>query len=243
MDAQLQGLAWIGTSSLRGQRLRSQTPEEVAREFESLFLQQLLSVLRPVRNEGDEEGILGGAGEDVYGGMMEQALAEALAAGGGIGLAEPILRFLQSLRADSDGKPQSELPRLTAEEVGRRLADELRDARVTSLPGLRSDPFSGEERFHRGVDLGLPPGSPVNAVTSGRVVFAGRQGAYGNTVLIVGPSGDSVRYAHLDEIRVKEGDVVGRGDVVGTVGTTGRSTGPHLHLEMKTAGRLVELEG
>jgi murein DD-endopeptidase MepM/ murein hydrolase activator NlpD len=102
---------------------------------------------------------------------------------------------------------------------------------VTSRYGWRTHPITGESAFHSGIDLGAPKGTPVLATKDGVVDFAGRSGGYGNLIEL---SHDSfgTRYAHLDQIFVKNGQRVKKGQQIGTVGSTGRSTGPHLHFEV-----------
>jgi murein DD-endopeptidase MepM/ murein hydrolase activator NlpD len=115
-------------------------------------------------------------------------------------------------------------------------------ARVTSRFGWRQDPLGAGLRFHRGVDIAAPRGSQVPAAADGRVAFAGHASGYGNTVVIEHADGTSTRYGHLDEIGVNRGDVVPAGGIIGTVGSTGRCTGPHLHFELLQDGRHVNPE-
>jgi len=89
-------------------------------------------------------------------------------------------------------------------------------------------------RFHKGLDLSAPAGTPVFATADGKVIFAGRRGDYGNLVIIEHASGQSTWYGHLSKIDVSEGDVIRRGVKVGEVGRTGRATGNHLHYEIRT---------
>lgn len=92
-------------------------------------------------------------------------------------------------------------------------------------------------RFHPGLDLGAPIGTPIKAIKAGGVIEAGYAvGGYGNTVVVDHGSGLTSRYAHLSKIEVKAGDAVTTSSTIGTVGMTGRSTGPHLHLEVRQAG-------
>jgi len=102
----------------------------------------------------------------------------------------------------------------------------------TSGFGPRLDPFTGQSAFHPGLDFGGPTGMPVFAAASGRVVFAGDRGSYGNVVEIDHGMGFHTRYAHLSAIAVRPNSFVARGALVGRVGSTGRSTGPHLHYEV-----------
>jgi murein DD-endopeptidase MepM/ murein hydrolase activator NlpD len=104
--------------------------------------------------------------------------------------------------------------------------------KITSHIGWRKNPFGGGYEFHSGIDIDAPQGSKVRATADGVVVLAGWYGDYGKTVIIRHPSGYLTLYAHLSHIDVKERQKVKAGDVVGRVGSTGRSTGPHLHYEV-----------
>ncbi len=111
--------------------------------------------------------------------------------------------------------------------------------RVTSRFGVRHHPVLGYSKLHKGVDFAAPVGTPVMAAGEGVIVKAGWYGAYGNYVLIRHNSDYSTAYAHLNKISVKPGTHVKQGQVIGTVGTTGRSTGPHLHHEVIYRGSQV----
>jgi murein DD-endopeptidase MepM/ murein hydrolase activator NlpD len=102
---------------------------------------------------------------------------------------------------------------------------------VTSNYGWRGNPVTGDWAFHSGIDLGAPMGTPVLAAKTGRVEFAAWAGGYGNFVEII-HSAFGTRYAHLSEIYVHPGQQVLKGQQIGRVGSTGRSTGPHLHFEV-----------
>jgi murein DD-endopeptidase MepM/ murein hydrolase activator NlpD len=108
-------------------------------------------------------------------------------------------------------------------------------ARPGSRYGLRRDPFTGAQRFHHGLDFGAPTGTPVSTVADGVVVRAGDAGGYG-LLVVVDHGGVQTFYAHLSHIEVVVGQSVGRGELVGLVGSTGRSTGPHLHFEVRLDG-------
>ncbi|MEW6443214.1 MAG: M23 family metallopeptidase [bacterium] len=103
---------------------------------------------------------------------------------------------------------------------------------VSSHFGPRLDPFSGYPEFHKGIDIAAPRGTPVAAVADGIVLRSGWDGNHGKTVVLEHPEGFATRYGHLDEILIHPGDPVARGDTIGTVGDTGRATGPHLHYEI-----------
>lgn len=107
---------------------------------------------------------------------------------------------------------------------------------ITSGFGMRTDPFLGSLAMHAGVDFSADIGTPVRTTASGRVIEAGRNGGYGNMIDIEHKSGLVTRYAHLSAIAVAAGDFVRAGDIIGRVGSTGRSTGPHLHYEARLNG-------
>jgi murein DD-endopeptidase MepM/ murein hydrolase activator NlpD len=98
--------------------------------------------------------------------------------------------------------------------------------------GARIDPFTGRYAFHPGIDFAGPWGSVVHATAPGTVVFAGNRGGYGNMVEIDHGYGIHTRYGHLSAITVRVGARIGKGAGLGRVGSTGRSTGPHVHYEV-----------
>lgn len=110
---------------------------------------------------------------------------------------------------------------------------------VTSPYGYRIHPISGEKNLHRGVDIGVAGGTPLKAIQDGRVVSAGSAGDYGLCVVIEDQKGYQSRYAHCSSLSVSTGQEVKRGDVIAAVGSTGSSTGPHLHLEVTHNGEYL----
>ena len=116
------------------------------------------------------------------------------------------------------------------------------DPELTSPFGYRADPFLGRLMLHPGVDLAEPYGSEIHAAAAGRVVRAGPEGGYGIMVEIDHGNGLSTRYAHMSEALVEEGQEVDKGAVLGRLGSTGRSTGPHLHYEVRVDGEPVDPE-
>ncbi len=104
-------------------------------------------------------------------------------------------------------------------------------APMTSQFGWRVHPISGNRRFHAGIDLGAPAGAPIVAAATGRVVVANWHGGYGKAVVIEHDGQLQTLYGHMSEILVQEGQEVKQGEVLGLVGSTGNSTGPHLHFE------------
>ena len=110
---------------------------------------------------------------------------------------------------------------------------------LTGTFGGRSDPFTGEPGFHQGIDIATDKGNPIYATADGIVESAARTGAYGNLLVVTHAFGLSTRYGHLSAFNVTPGQHVNRGDVIGFVGSTGRSTGSHLHYEILANGKLI----
>ena len=110
---------------------------------------------------------------------------------------------------------------------------------LTGTFGGRSDPFTGEAAFHQGLDISASKGQPVYATADGRVESASYVSEYGNLVVLSHDFGIATRYGHLSAFKVTSGQTVHRGDVIGYVGSTGRSTGAHLHYEILVNGKLL----
>ncbi|NLT95075.1 MAG: peptidoglycan DD-metalloendopeptidase family protein [Clostridia bacterium] len=108
--------------------------------------------------------------------------------------------------------------------------------RVTSPYGSRIHPITKKQSFHTGVDIAAPYGSNIVAAANGKVLFAGWQGAYGNTIIIDHGGGFATMYAHQSQFLVKAGDTVKMNQPIGKIGTSGWSTGPHLHFEVRING-------
>lgn len=115
----------------------------------------------------------------------------------------------------------------------------LQDARLTSQFGMRTHPVLGGRRQHHGIDLSAPTGTPVYATADGTVSMARYYGSYGNYVQIEHGGEMQTRYAHLSSYVVGDGARVAKGQLIGYVGSTGRSTGPHLHYEVRMSGSPV----
>ncbi len=119
--------------------------------------------------------------------------------------------------------------------------------KVSSFYGTREDPFHGHKANHMGLDIAADAGTPIYAMQEGIVSFSGKKGGYGNCVKIdhffyLVPELPQVTtlYGHMSKIYVKEGELVRRGQVIGLIGSTGRSTGPHLHYEVFYKGKNID---
>lgn len=111
---------------------------------------------------------------------------------------------------------------------------------ITSGYGHRENPFTGENvESHKGLDIRGRYGEIVKSTASGRVIFAGRRGGYGNCIVIDHGNGFETYYGHLSRILVKEDQKINAGDKIGKIGSTGRSTGPHLHYEIHKNGKII----
>lgn len=128
------------------------------------------------------------------------------------------------------------------------LADEKRksgfimpvsNSRVSSKFGFRTHPIHGDRRFHSGVDYAAKVGTPIKAAKAGVVEFSGWKNGYGNTILIKHDSKYTSLYGHASKLIAKEGDTVQQGQVIALVGSTGKSTGPHLHFEIFENGKRI----
>ncbi len=206
-------------------------PSDIANQVEAMFMELLIeSMEQSVEAEG---GLYGdSASSEIYRGIFRQELAIALSAD-----LETPLRY-QLEEAIARAASQSSISEGVDAGSGRGAAPESLpavlpvDGRITSVPGWREDPITGERRFHRGTDIAAPEGTPVRATETGRVVESGLRGTFGNTVVVETAGGRQLLYAHNQVNTVSVGDVVRAGDVIALVGSTGRSTGPHIHFEV-----------
>ncbi len=114
------------------------------------------------------------------------------------------------------------------------------DRDITSPYGWRRDPFLGEIRWHNGIDIGAPTGTPIRAISPGKVIFSGYSKGYGNLVILQHKGGWESYYAHNEKNLVKVGEEVRAGEIIARVGSTGRATGPHLHLEVRHDGTPID---
>ena len=141
---------------------------------------------------------------------------------------------------DSAAEPEAESDSGEEQQAGFAPLTWPANGPVTSPYGYRRHPIAGVDRLHAGIDIGAASGSPIVAAASGEVVYAGWYGGYGLAVVINHGDGYATLYAHQSSIAVTTGQQVGRGVVIGAVGTTGYSTGPHLHFEVRINGNPVD---
>jgi len=242
---------------------------ELAAQFESMLMLEMIKQMR--KSLLDEEGEGDGLGKETYSSTIDGELALHLAKAGGMGLSSEMVDAWERQQAavapgsvvapvagrafplSSADMPTTTVPSVSAVRHNPVVAVPEATAsdstislemsgRVSSAFGWRTDPFKGRAKFHGGIDLAARYGTEVPAAAAGTVVTAEEQGSYGLTVVVRHPNGFESRYAHLSSLDVREGDTVAQGQQVGRVGSTGRSTGPHLHFEVTQAGRRVDPE-
>lgn len=241
-------------------RNSQQELRRAAQDFESLFINQMLKSMRDTVVKSDL--FHGGNAEEIYSSMLDTELSKSMASAGGIGLADMLMKQLASGGGPAKAEPaagptDAAVPALVPVETGPAPAaprttpagqDEgfrfpLKELkRISSGFGERKDPFTGRERFHHGMDIAANEGTPVFSAAPGKVIFSGKKGGYGNMVEILHDNGLVTRYGHNAENLVREGDQVSPSRPIARVGSTGRSTGPHLHFEVLKDGKALDPE-
>jgi murein DD-endopeptidase MepM/ murein hydrolase activator NlpD len=167
--------------------------------------------------------------------------------GGGVSAQVPDLSLMLANLERRVDLRESQLAALENVILSRELKEEIHpegrpveNGFISSYFGEREDPFDGEETFHKGVDFAGTRGSPVTAVAAGIVTWAGERSGYGKLIEINHGDGYVTRYAHNEKTLVGVGDTVKRGEPVALMGSTGHSTGPHVHFEVLRNGRQVD---
>ena len=222
----------------------------VAQEFESMLMLQMLKEMRKAGSwaDEDEKDGAGGYGAQTMFETIDMELAGHLTRAQGLGLGKQLLQALEKMHPEGKTRGSKEIggskeqdPPHVAPLDGAATKQDARDeieipaGKVTSAFGWRADPFHGAAKFHRGIDIRAAYGQDVPTAASGRVVSAGTEGGYGQTVVIEHAGGIRTRYAHLSTTLVAPGEDVREGQVVGRAGHSGRATGTHLHFEVMTA--------
>ncbi len=221
----------VGTYSLTSSKLEelkksnsSENLEKVATELEAMFIYELLKVMRKTAEVSDKND----NPLTNYNTMIDMELSKVLAERG-FGLKEYIVkalsnkdeiykRYEKSVEKMTDGKDNNiKLPVY---------------GNITSRFGVRKHPVFGGYHFHKGIDIAVPEGTDIYPIKGGKVVHSSFDKGYGYNVIIEHENGIKTRYAHNMVNLVKVGDVVDKNTVIGKVGSTGITTGPHLHFEV-----------
>lgn len=246
----------VSTDSLSGARElkaaaagnRAELKKAVA-EFEAMFIQQMLKSMRDTVQKGDL--FHGGSGEEIYTSLLDEELSKNMARAGGIGLSEMLLKELSS--DDAPEALRTELPPRASAPVSLPEPEQAPAPpvdgpfsypvkafkRVSSEFGRRIDPVTGMERFHHGIDIAASQGTPIYPAAPGKVIFSGEKGGYGNTIEVLHDNGYITRYGHNRKNLVNVGERVDMANPIAYVGSTGRSTGPHLHFEVIREGAAI----
>lgn len=233
-------------------RATARTPEQLqvaalVQQFEGMLLTEMLRDLR--MEEPDDSSF--GLGGDTMADTMRAELGLSLSKAGGLGLGDMLARaFARQQGVDTvegtapivavpAGIAIGSAPAASAATTPPVVAA-LDPSAVSSPYGWRGDPFTGQARFHAGTDLRLAYGTPVAAPAAGTVNFAGERGGYGTTIVIDHGNGRETLFAHLSSLDARVGDRVEAGQTIARSGNSGRSTGPHLHVEVREDGRPVD---
>lgn len=239
----------------------------LAQEFEAMLLLQMVRQMRQSLLMDDEQDA--GLGNETMTETFDVEFARYLARAGGVGLARMIEANVKdpatAAAAPETAAPETVAPQSAAPESAIAQASQVSRTASTAVPrtagqaetpgltmpleadatskfGWRADPFHGRRKFHSGVDLRAAYGTDVPAAGAGTVRFAGERGGYGLMVIVEHETGLETRYAHLASASVTPGQTVGAGDLVGRVGSSGRSTAPHLHFEVLLDGQRLDPE-
>ncbi len=154
----------------------------------------------------------------------------------------PLTPFVQKITTIKPPPKMNLVAELSVKEIVFMDNIPVKTGRLSSKYGIRKDPFNGRKRMHHGIDIAAQRGTNIYPLGRGVVIFSGRKSGYGNMVEIL--HGDAIisRYAHIKKSLVKKGQIVNKRDIIALVGNTGRSTGPHLHLEIAINGETVDPE-
>jgi len=233
----------------------------VAKEMEALFAYELIKAMREASQESSK-----GLGSSVYTSLFDMELARMMA-DRGLGLQEQLINGLRvkglneidsstrvkseqgkTIEGSDDSERQNGEGKRILEKKGQasppadRFSGDGRmpvNGRITSGFGMRVHPIHHDLRFHHGIDIAAEEGTDIYPVRQGRVVFSGEQRGYGNIVVIEHDDGYITKYAHNKVNLVKAGDYVDSNTVIAKVGSTGLSTGPHLHFEVRFGSEAI----
>jgi murein DD-endopeptidase MepM/ murein hydrolase activator NlpD len=248
--------ARIGALSTTTADAKATTPEaqklaRLAGEFESMLLLQMLREMRKSGSWKDDGEEKDGFGAATLFDTLDQELAAYITKAQGFGLEKSLVNQVTGAVAGINAIVPTQLPRVdlpTTDQSweppsggsGPAEAGPHMDRVETSPFGWRRDPFSGVNKYHRGVDLRAAYGEPIGVADGGTVVFAGEQGGYGQTVVVEHAGGVRTRYAHLSSLMTEAGAEVKAGDPIGRAGRSGRATGTHLHFEVTKNGHPID---
>lgn len=218
--------------------------KKVAKDFESVIINELLKVMR---QSVPKEGLVnGGFGEEIFSSMLDNEYSKEIANRGTLKISDIIEKQLNKYVEEGDNDKINQLTNLS--NLNRNIGSVVKfqnsfenpvEGNITSKFGMRRNPITNKYQLHEGIDIGATEGTPVKSAMSGVVTFSGESEGYGNLVIIKNGEKET-RYAHLSKLNVQKGDNVNSGDLIGEVGSTGNSTGPHLHFEIRINNQPID---
>jgi len=222
----------IGQTAYNEQAADAKSGQSSEDGFDEVFARLLV---QEVRRAMPEDGMLGGSGlAGMFAPMIDDALVQALMDGGVSASTPGPIRAATHAHSPALGHGDGH-----GHHDDLDIHQLVDGGKLTSHFGHRADPFTKAHKMHNGVDIAAPMGSPIQAARAGVVTYSGDRGGYGNVVIIDHGDGNETRYAHCERLDVQPGQRVAAGEVIATVGSTGRSTGPHLHFELRQNGQAV----
>jgi len=208
-----------------------------AKKLEEIFINELLKSMRETHLYDDYPG--NGFESQVFWSMWDSEIAQRASQQESLGLAPVIYHWLeQQLKVEPAATNPSNVEKPSSHSGSAPIPKNI-STKLSSNFGWRTHPIFGHLQFHAGIDLALPKGYQVNSPVAGTVEFAGNMKGYGNTVILRVDDGHQILLAHLDSMSVTAGTKIELGSAIGTVGETGNSTGPHLHLEVRDKGEAI----
>ncbi|MFK7930543.1 MAG: peptidoglycan DD-metalloendopeptidase family protein [Myxococcota bacterium] len=210
----------------------AESHKEAAQQAEAMFVR---SLLKEVRKSLPEDSPMNSPEMAMFNDLLDEKLAEQISESGQLGLAEAI----EAAMGGPSTNPSAHGHRSYLAQTGSVEGTPVH-GHVTSGFGHRHHPILKRNKMHYGIDIGAPSGTPIRSMRPGVVTFAGPKGSYGNLVIVDHGDGLETRYAHAKATHVRKGDRVERGSLLASVGSTGRSTGPHLHFEVRQDGKAID---
>ncbi len=210
----------------------------VAKEIETVFMHEFLRIMMEQTSFGKDKTV------STYLPYLTSEMAKSFSERG-IGIGEFLTR---GLPANAKQSNNNEVPAnssstfLSSPRTDEKITPPV-EGKISSGFGIRHDPVDGKLRAHNGIDIAVPEGTPINPAAPGRVIFSGNSGGYGNCVVIEHENGLTSIYAHNSVNYAKAGDMVTKDTVISLSGSTGKSTGPHLHFEVRKQGSPVDPMG
>ena len=243
----LNGLNMLNALSAQGSdpsELKNEKSVEAAQQFESYLIEMMIREMRKTLPKG---GVFDSELMSTFNSMFDKAMADDIAQGEGMGFTEALLR---SWGIEGEKGRQVIQARRALHHL-RHVHDHDHDTptlagqfpvkgHLTSRFGRRRHPITGKHSHHKGIDIAAPTGADIQPIRGGMVTIAGNRGGFGKVVVIDHGDGWTSTYAHCSQLNVKAGQHVSADEIIAQVGSTGQSTGPHLHFEIHHQGKALD---